>query len=169
MNAFMNETLPIFTSWFESPIGWIETGATENGICHLYFHDRKGKTGESHPLLRESQSQISAYFSGTLRFFNLPLAVRGTDFQIRVWDELVKIGFGQVLTYRDLAIRMGGANYTRIVGQANGRNPLSVIIPCHRVIGMNGSLTGYGGGLWRKKWLLEHEQKTCAGFTTVLF
>ncbi len=169
MKAIMNESRPLFTRWIESPIGWIETGATENGISFLYFRDARGADTESHPVLSECKSQLNAYFAGKLRNFSLPMDVQGTGFQIRVWDELVKIGYGQVLTYRDLAIRLGGANYTRIVGQANGRNPLSVIIPCHRVIGRNGSLTGYGGGLWRKKWLLEHEQKAGTGFIPVLF
>jgi methylated-DNA-[protein]-cysteine S-methyltransferase len=104
--------------------------------------------------------QLAAYFAGDLRDFDLPLAPRGTEFQQKVWRELCRIPFGETISYGELARRIGQPGASRAVGLANGRNPIGIIIPCHRVIGADGSLTGYGGGLDRKKWLLEHEKLT---------
>jgi methylated-DNA-[protein]-cysteine S-methyltransferase len=104
--------------------------------------------------------QLRAYFAGELQAFDLPLQPRGTAFQLRVWQALSSIPFGETCTYGELARRIGNANAMRAVGLANGRNPLGIIVPCHRVIGANGTLTGYGGGLPRKQWLLRHEA-TC--------
>jgi methylated-DNA-[protein]-cysteine S-methyltransferase len=159
----------IYRNWFESPVGWISTGVTEAGVCELFFREGRDAQEDQHPLLVMLHDQLRAYFSGSLREFSLPLAPAGSPFQLKVWKELLNIGYGEVITYRDLGIRLGGPNYTRIAGQANGKNPVSLIIPCHRVIGMNGALTGYGGGLWRKKWLLEHEHRVAGGFRPVLF
>jgi len=165
----MTQESLIYRNWFESPLGWIRTGVTEAGVCELYFYEERTGEEDRHPLLRLAHEQLGAYFEGSLTGFSLPLAPSGTTFQLKVWNELLTIGYGEVITYRDLGIRLGGANYTRIAGQANGKNPVSLIIPCHRVIGMNGALTGYGGGLWRKKWLLEHEHRIAGGFRPVLF
>lgn len=159
----------IFIGWFDSPIGWIQTGVTEAGVCELFFRESRSEKEDNHPMIRLFHDQLRGYFAGTLTQFNLPLAPSGTPFQLKVWNELLNIGYGEVITYRDLGIRLGGANFTRISGQANGKNPVSLVIPCHRVIGMNGALTGYGGGLWRKKWLLEHEQRFAGGFKPVFF
>ena len=159
----------VYRNSWQSPIGWIQAGVTEAGVCELYFRDSQPFETDSHPLLDDCIRQLAAYFSGKLREFTLPLAPAGTEFQLKVWSELLRIGYGSVITYRDLGIRLGGPNYTRIAGQANGKNPVSLIIPCHRVIGMNGALTGYGGGLWRKKWLLEHEHRIAGGFNPGLF
>jgi methylated-DNA-[protein]-cysteine S-methyltransferase len=185
-------------AWYESPAGWIEITAVSDGISSLVFREPleevklksdylKAPLNESSPLsveikahqvessppagiLAECVNQLSLYFEGKLKVFDLPLAPTGTPFQRKVWDELVKIPYGQVITYRNLAIRVGGPTYTRIVGQANSHNPISILIPCHRVIGMNGSLIGYAGGLWRKKFLLEMEQKEeNTGFRPTLF
>jgi methylated-DNA-[protein]-cysteine S-methyltransferase len=147
------------TTWYQSPAGWIEITAGPEGISSLNF--REPGTGIPRPegLLAECISQLELYFRGNLKKFSLPLAPAGTPFQLQVWAELLKVPYGQVITYRDLAIRFRGPTYTRMVGQANSRNPVSILIPCHRVIGMNGALTGYAGGLWRKKFLLELEQK----------
>jgi methylated-DNA-[protein]-cysteine S-methyltransferase len=100
---------------------------------------------------------MDEYFEGSRKEFQLPLAPEGTDFQKRVWSELLNIPYGATCSYLDVARALGDANAIRAVGAANGRNPISIIIPCHRVIGADGSLTGYGGGLWRKEWLLRHE------------
>ena len=108
-------------------------------------------------LLDEARRQLTAYFAGRLRAFDLPLAPNGTDFQRRVWVELTKIPFGTTVSYGELARRLSNAAAVRAVGAANGRNPIPIIVPCHRVIGSNGSLTGFGGGLPRKQWLLRHE------------
>ena len=109
------------------------------------------------PILAEARRQLLAYFDGKVRSFELPLAPNGTEFQRRVWGELTRIRFGETISYADLARRVGNTAAVRAVGAANGRNPIPIIVPCHRVIGSNGSLTGFGGGLKRKQWLLEHE------------
>jgi methylated-DNA-[protein]-cysteine S-methyltransferase len=105
----------------------------------------------------DAGGQLAEYFAGRRRAFDLPLAAQGTEFQRRVWSELTKIDFGQTLSYGELARRIGNPGASRAVGLANGRNPISIIVPCHRVIGADGTLTGYGGGLERKQWLLRHE------------
>ena len=111
------------------------------------------KTARSTP-----RDQLDAYFAGELEQFDLPLAPRGTPFQRRVWDELTQIPFAETISYKTLALRLGDIKLVRAVGLANGRNPLSIVIlPCHRVIGADGTLVGYGGGLERKRWLLDHE------------
>jgi len=108
-------------------------------------------------LLDDARAQLNAYFVGRLRAFELPLAPNGTDFQRRVWSALREIPFGTTISYAELARRVSSAAAVRAVGAANGRNPIPIIVPCHRVIGTNGSLTGFGGGLHRKQWLLRHE------------
>jgi len=115
--------------------------------------DRRGADS----LLDEARRQLVAYFAGRLRAFDLPLAPNGTEFQRRVWTELTKIPFGATISYARLARRVSNAAAVRAVGAANGRNPIPIIVPCHRVIGSDGSLTGFGGGLARKQWLLKHE------------
>lgn len=107
----------------------------------------------------EAQKQMKAYFAGELTEFDLPLVMRGTEFQQQVWQELQNIPFGVTISYGELAERVGNPKSSRAVGAANGRNPISIIVPCHRVIGANGKLTGYGGGMERKEWLLAHESK----------
>lgn len=109
------------------------------------------------PPFPETVQQLAAYFDGKLTEFSLPLAIRGTDFQKRVWDELREIPYGATISYGELAQRIGNPNASRAVGLANGHNPISIIVPCHRVIGANGKLTGYGGGLQRKAALLSFE------------
>ena len=107
--------------------------------------------------LREARRQLEEYFAGHRREFDLPLRLHGTQFQRRVWDVLTEIPYGVTWSYGQLAKRIDHPNASRAVGLANGRNPISILVPCHRVIGANGSLTGYGGGLDRKQWLLAHE------------
>jgi len=109
--------------------------------------------------LREVIRQLHAYFLGKLESFDVELAPEGTPFQQRVWKELLKIPYGETISYGELSRRIGNPNASRAVGLANGSNPIGIVVPCHRVIGANGTLTGYGGGLPRKKWLLEHEAK----------
>ncbi|MBX3720982.1 MAG: methylated-DNA--[protein]-cysteine S-methyltransferase [Turneriella sp.] len=110
------------------------------------------------PVLKLAAEQLKSYFAGLLDHFDLPLAFRGTEFQNKVWSELTKIPYGQTISYGELARRVGNPQASRAVGLANGKNPLAIVVPCHRVIGANGTLTGYGGGLPRKKKLLELEQ-----------
>ncbi len=108
-------------------------------------------------------AQLDAYFAGELRDFDLPLAPQGTPFQSRVWKALQDIPFGETTSYGDLAAGVGDRKASRAVGLANGRNPIGIVVPCHRVIGANGSLTGYGGGMERKRWLLAHEKRVVEG------
>jgi methylated-DNA-[protein]-cysteine S-methyltransferase len=115
--------------------------------------DRRG----SDAVLKETRRELDAYFAGRLETFTVPLAPNGTEFQRRVWSALREIPFGTTISYADLARRVSNAAAVRAVGAANGRNPIPIIVPCHRVIGSDGSLTGFGGGIPRKKWLLEHE------------
>ena len=147
------------TTLHPSPVGDLLLRADSNGrLTELYTrHDGAAATDWPFP---EISAQIDAYFTGEREDFDLELAPHGTEFQLRVWAELVKIPYGETISYSELAHRLGDPKLVRAVGLANGRNPISIIIPCHRVIGADGSLVGYGGGLERKKWLLEHEAVT---------
>ena len=107
--------------------------------------------------LSAAVEQVSAYFAGSLAEFDLPLAPQGTDFQLRVWAQLLTVPSGQTATYLDIAQALDNPQAVRAVGAANGQNPVSIVVPCHRIIGADGKLIGYGGGLWRKEWLLRHE------------
>jgi O-6-methylguanine DNA methyltransferase len=116
---------------------------------------------------KDVAAQLDAYFAGELSTFDLEMNLLGTPFQQRVWSQLCDIPYGETISYGELARRVGNANASRAVGLANGRNPIALIVPCHRVIGANGSLTGYGGGLERKTWLLEHELRHRDAFVAV--
>lgn len=149
----------IQTTIYQSPIGNIEIKGSSKGISSLVFTDSANENKEISPLIIPIIQQLDEYFKGTREEFTIDLDVSGTDFQKEVWKLLLEIPFGQTTSYLEIARRMGNPKTIRAVGNANGRNPVSIIIPCHRVIGTNKELTGYAGGLWRKKWLLEHEQK----------
>jgi methylated-DNA-[protein]-cysteine S-methyltransferase len=149
-----------------SPIGDLTLVSNGETLTGLYMSDQKGGLDPDPGWLRDEgefdavAKQLAAYFAGELREFDLPLAPRGTEFQMKVWRELCRIPYGETISYGELARRIGQPGASRAVGLANGRNPIGIIVPCHRVIGADGSLTGYGGGLDRKKWLLEHEKLT---------
>lgn len=119
------------------------------------------------PLLIQCIEQLIQYFHGDRRIFELPINQQGTPFQQQVWNELMAIPYGKTISYLQLAIRTGDPRATRAVANANGRNNVCIIVPCHRVIGSNRELTGYAGGLWRKKWLLDHEMKIAYGVQTL--
>jgi len=146
-----------FWVYMDSPLGLIEIGATADGISSLLFVEQRRSTSLSSPLLEMAQAQLDEYFSGRRRQFDLPLDLHGSAFQQRVWAQVNKIPYGQTLSYADIARALGNPRSTRAVGMAVGKNPVAILVPCHRVIGSDGSLTGYGGGLWRKTWLLRHE------------
>ena len=150
----------VFKAFYKSPIGPLEVAGTEAGILWIEFSRRRAvPAGPAAPCLKECIRQLDEYFAGRRRSFSLRLDLRGTPFQKRVWDELLKIPFGRTVSYKDVAARLGNPRSTRAVGGANHRNPVSIVVPCHRVVGADGGLTGYGGGLWRKEWLLAHENK----------
>ena len=146
-------------TYYESPIGWLELVSTETHIVVVRFVDTSGQApAESPAVLATCVQQLSEYFAGQRATFTVPLNPPGTPFQQQVWRKLVEIPFGATTTYGHIAAELGNPNASRAVGHANGRNPIAIILPCHRLVGSDGSLTGYGGGLWRKAWLLEHEQ-----------
>lgn len=150
----------IFSSYIDSPLGSIELRYSDNALLWSGFVEGQLKAAESdHPIFRLVQEQFEAYFEGKLKEFSIPLQAEGTEFQQRVWKELLNIPYGTTNTYLGMAKLLGDAKVIRAAGTANGKNPIGIIIPCHRVIGSDGSLTGYAGGLWRKKWLLELEAK----------
>lgn len=146
-----------FKKYYDSPVGILELSATDKGLSGLYFVEEKSDNENMNEILKNTIKQLDEYFNEGRKKFDLPIDVEGTEFQQRVWGELVKIPFGITKTYMDVAKSLGDRNSLRAVGLANGKNKISIIIPCHRVIGTDGKLTGFGGGLWRKKWLLDHE------------
>lgn len=146
----------MYRDYFKSPIGILELEAEEQGITKIDFCE-KLKSITPHPLLIEAKSQLTEYFNGNLQHFDLKIIIRGTNFQKSVWGKLLDIPFGQTCSYYDIAKRINNPKAVRAVGNANGKNPIAIIVPCHRVIGLDGRLTGYAGGLARKAWLLQHE------------
>jgi methylated-DNA-[protein]-cysteine S-methyltransferase len=152
--------MKIFVTYCPSPIGALEIRGTQEHIVAVNFVDRTRKADEKLPLcVRECAAQIDAYFRGACKAFSLRLLLQGTDFQRSVWQQLVRVPFGKTSSYSGIAAAIGKPKAYRAVGSANGKNPISIIVPCHRIIGSNGKLTGYGGGLWRKAWLLSHEKQ----------
>ena len=149
----------------DSPVGRLLLAADGDGLRYIGFELGRhpvwiGDDWQRDPgALAAVRAQLEAYFSGELTQFELPLAAQGSEFDLRVWAELRRIPYGATLSYGELANRVGDPLAARAVGAANGRNPLPIVVPCHRVIGANGSLTGFGGGLATKKFLLEHEQR----------
>lgn len=141
---------------FESPLGLMEVVASETAIKSIHFVEQAGFVGRSH-LTTETLRQLAAYFDGKLIKFDLPLGAEGTDFQKTVWSALYSIPHGQTCSYGDIAKQIGNPKGVRAVGLANSKNPLTIVVPCHRVIGANGKLTGYASGTERKAWLLNHE------------
>jgi len=152
-----------YKTYYKSEIGLIEIIGTESGILSVHFMEEKSKNSfEIHPCLEECIEQIDEYFRGKRREFSINLQLQGTDFQKKVWSQLMKIPFGETLSYKDVAASIGNEKAVRAVGNANGRNKIAIIIPCHRVIGSNGKLIGYASGVWRKEWLLLHEKRVCS-------
>lgn len=147
----------VATDYLESELGLIEITASSKGITSVYFVDTQQLTVSSNEFTTQCKQQLSEYFNSQRQTFDLPLDSHGTKFQRQVWQGLLTIPYGQVASYSDLAKHISNPKAVRAVGAANGKNPISIIVPCHRVIGANGTLTGYAGGLERKQWLLQHE------------
>jgi methylated-DNA-[protein]-cysteine S-methyltransferase len=149
------------TRVIESPVGPLRLVAEDGRLAGVHWPHQPegldGVEGVDEPVLEAAARQLDEYFGGRRREFDLPLSPRGTVFQLRVWEALEGIGFGETRTYGELASALGRPTASRAVGAANGRNPLSIVVPCHRVIGASGALTGYAGGLAAKRWLLDHE------------
>lgn len=141
-----------------TPLGITEIQGDENGISKIYIRDENVEITSKIPSeLEKAVIQLQEYFEGKRTHFTFLLHPSGTEFQKKVWQELLNIPFGKTCSYLELSKKLGDVKAIRAVAAANGKNPLWIVVPCHRVIGSDGSLTGYAGGLWRKKWLLEHE------------
>ena len=148
-----------YHGYYSSEIGTIKIVGEKNEILSIDFIENKPTTKTEIPsYLEDCIGQIDDYFRGELKIFSVKLKLQGTDFQTKVWKQLIKIPYGKTSSYKDIALKIGNPNAMRAVGSANRRNKLAIIVPCHRVIGSNGSLSGYAGGIWRKEWLLKHEK-----------
>lgn len=146
-----------YYSYYQSPVGWLKIQASDNGVTAVCFSNEKDGEDDPNSLTMQTQYQLQEYFEKKRTLFDLPFQLNGTHFQQKVWNELQNIPYGRTISYLELSKRIGDVKAIRAVGHANGQNPLPIIIPCHRVIGSDGSLTGFSGGLWRKKKLLQHE------------
>ena len=146
------------TAIIKTPLGFTEICGDENGVSKILMLNKETETSTKiSKKLKEAVVQLDEYFQGKRTDFSFKINPSGTDFQQKVWQALLNIPYGKTCSYLDLSKKLGDVKAIRAVASANGKNPLLIVIPCHRVIGSDGSLTGYAGGLWRKKWLLEHE------------
>ena len=170
-NASVKMADTSFTTYYHSPVGLLKISGTEHYISEVSFFDKTQKVDNKKkhlpPLMIQCIEQLIQYFHGERRVFDLPIHQPGTAFQLEVWNELMTIPYGKTISYLELARKTGDTKATRAVANANGKNNVAIIVPCHRVIGSNQELVGYGGGLWRKKWLLEHEAKVAHGVQTL--
>lgn len=159
----------MYIDYLDTPIGIVEIRASTEGITSIFFAESATNATNPSKLTHRCTQQLEEYFVGKRKKFDVPLDQQGTEFQKSIWACLVKIPYGEVASYRDIAYSIHKPKAVRAVGAANGRNPISIIVPCHRVIGTNGSLTGYAWGLERKAWLLEHEQGKSAQQASLAF
>ena len=158
-------TAPLYHATFDSPVGSLGLVASDTAlVAVLWPEERDGRVRFAHapepgsnPVLADTAAQLGEYFDGTRRHFDLPIDLRGTEFQQQVWRALGDIPYGETSTYGKQAAAIGRPRAIRAVGSANGRNPLSIVLPCHRIVGADGKLTGFAGGLDTKRWLLDHE------------
>ena len=159
----------MYTAYYHSPVGPLRIRGTEHYIAEIHFIDAYPSDAEVHlnPLLQLCLEQLMEYFQGLRRSFDLPVHQTGSDFQQRVWGELIGIPFGRTVSYMDVAKRVGDPKAVRAVGMANNKNNIAIVVPCHRVIGAKGDLVGYAGGVHRKRWLLEHENRIANGVQTL--
>jgi methylated-DNA-[protein]-cysteine S-methyltransferase len=148
------------TAYIKTPLGFAKIVGDENGISIISVSDEGEVSNKTPSVLQEAVIQLNDYFEGKRIDFTFKLNPSGTEFQQKVWKGLLEIPFGKTMSYMELSKKLGDVKAIRAVASANGKNPLWIVVPCHRVIGTDGSLTGYAGGLWRKKWLLEHENPT---------
>ncbi len=146
--------------YIKTPVGIAKIMGNENGITTISVLSEDTISDEIPKNLLEAVAQLNEYFEGKRKIFDFKINPAGTEFQQKVWRALFEIPFGKTMSYLELSKKLGDVKAIRAVASANGKNPLWIVIPCHRVIGTDGSLTGYAGGLWRKKWLLEHENPT---------
>jgi methylated-DNA-[protein]-cysteine S-methyltransferase len=155
----INVTETIFYDHLDTPLGNIEISANSRAVLTILFVDRVRKAN-SNTLTDLAKGQLLAYFNGDLEKFSIPMDAQGTAFQKQVWQSLTTIAYGQTCSYSDIANKIENPKAVRAVGSANGKNPMTIVVPCHRVIGANGSLAGYASGVDRKAWLLNHESNS---------
>lgn len=155
----MTKESATYVGYISSPVGWLEIKANDDGITQVEFKDENRLPENTNKHIEKAIKEFTEYFEGKREKFTVKLNPRGTDFQKKVWGELLRIPFGRTTSYFDLSNQLGDVKAIRAVGTANGKNPIAIIIPCHRVVGRDGSLTGYAGGLERKKWLINFEQQ----------
>jgi methylated-DNA-[protein]-cysteine S-methyltransferase len=149
-----------YRAYYVSPIGPLEVTGTDKGVKSLRFVEKRLKSDSSLPRpMKDCLFQLDEYFKGKRKTFKVKLQLQGTEFQKKVWNQLMQIPYARTLSYKEVAQAIRNEKAVRAVGGANGRNHVGIIIPCHRVIAHDGTLGGYGGGLWRKEWLLNHEKK----------
>jgi methylated-DNA-[protein]-cysteine S-methyltransferase len=173
----MATTLEIASTYYQSPLGLLRIGGTDTYISEISYVDNLDGATESSsggylkgrvpPLVIQCIEQLIQYFQGQRRVFEFPVYQEGTDFQQKVWTELSAIPFGKTISYLDMSRRLGDTKAIRAAAAANGKNHVAIVVPCHRVIGSKRDLVGYAGGLWRKRWLLEHETKVLYGVQTL--
>ena len=161
----------LYYTYYESPVGLLKIGGTETYITELSFIDNKEQIIHGEPgvsdIIHYCTEQLIEFFAGKRKTFNIPIHQEGTDFQKRVWSELLDVPFGKTASYLDIAKRLGDAKCIRAAASANGKNKIAIIVPCHRIIGSDKSLVGYSGGMWRKKWMLQHEFRIANGVQTL--
>ena len=161
----------LYYTYYQSPIGMLKIAGTEHYIAELSFIDKPEQVIHGEPgiseVMHQCTEELIEFFSGKRKTFDIPVHQQGTLFQLKVWGELLQIPFGKTISYLELSRSIGDEKAVRAVAATNGRNKIGIIIPCHRVIGSDKSLTGYMGGLWRKKWLLQHEFKIANGVQTL--
>lgn len=164
---------PVFTTYYQSPVGLLRISGSDHFISEISFIDNEDELlaqtqNEQLPVLAiQVIEQLIEYFHGQRRIFDFAVVQEGTPFQQTVWQELVNIPYGRTISYQDLSKRLGDPKVIRAAAAANGRNHVAIVVPCHRVIGAKNELVGYAGGLWRKKWLLDHEKKIAHGVQTL--
>ncbi len=152
----------LFFDYYRSPIGMLKITAESESLVAIDFIDDAGSVSNPNKITRQVIQELGAYFNGSLKRFSVPLKLEGSDFFISVWKALLKIPYGETLSYSEIAAIIGNPKAARAVGKANNKNKIPIIIPCHRVIGKSGKLVGYASGTWRKKWLIEFERENLA-------
>jgi len=161
----------LYYTYYSSPVGLLKIGGTDTYIAELSFVDNKEQVVHGEPgvsdVIHQCTEQLIEFFHGSRRRFDIPVHQDGTEFQKRVWAELLTIPFGKTINYLELSKRIGDVKAIRAAASTNGKNKIAIIVPCHRVVGSNNSLVGYSGGLPRKKWLLDHEFKIAHGVQTL--
>jgi methylated-DNA-[protein]-cysteine S-methyltransferase len=161
----------LYYTYYQSPVGLLKIGGTDHYIAELSFVDNREQVTHGEPgiseVMHQCTEELIEFFNGKRRKFDIPVHQEGTAFQQSVWSELLNIPFGKTISYLELARALGDEKVVRAAAQTNGKNKIAILVPCHRVIGSDKSLVGYAGGLWRKKWLLQHEFRITHGIQTL--